>query len=83
MGFIQNADTLATTPQRKVVLQLIESAFAAIQPHHVLQKNFLRNDTLLTISDQQFDLSSYDRVFVVGFGKDQQVFVNWKPWVRI
>jgi len=69
MGFIQNADTLATTPQRKVVLQLIESAFAAIQPHHVLQKNFLRNDTLLTISDQQFDLSSYDRVFVVGFGK--------------
>lgn len=69
MGFIQNFDTLARTPQRKVVLQLIEEALSAIAPHHILQKNFLRNGTLLTISDQQFDLSSFDRVFVVGFGK--------------
>lgn len=69
MGFIKNFDALVTTPQRNIVLQLIESAFAAIQPHNVLQKNFLRNESLLTISDQQFDLSSYDRVFVVGFGK--------------
>ncbi len=69
MGFIKNLDTLAKTPQRKIVLQLVEEALASIQAPTVLAKNFIRNENLLTISDQEFDLASYDRVFVVGFGK--------------
>nr|MBP9719459.1 DUF4147 domain-containing protein [Candidatus Levybacteria bacterium] len=69
MVFIKNTDTLSKTPQRKVVLQLIEAALSSIQAPTVLSKNFLRNENLLTISDQQFDLASFDRVFVVGFGK--------------
>ena len=56
MEFVQNADVLSKTPQRKVVLQLVNEALSAIQPHTVLQKNFLRSGDLLTISDQQFDL---------------------------
>lgn len=69
MGFVKNIDTLAKTPQRGIVLQLIETALASIQAPRVLEKNFLKNGNLLTIADQQFDLATFERVFVVGFGK--------------
>lgn len=69
MGFIQNFDTVAKTPQRKVVLELVESALASIQAPTVVGKQFQRKGNLLTIADKEFDLSAYDRVFVVGFGK--------------
>lgn len=69
MTFIKNADTLFITPQRKVILELVETAYESIQPHNVLQKNVVRNGDLLTISDQEFDLSAFERVFIVGFGK--------------
>ncbi len=69
MEFIKNFDTLASSPQRKVVLDLVEAAFESIQPDHVVNKQFkVENDTI-TISDKEFDLKNYDRVFLIGFGK--------------
>lgn len=69
MSIIKNYDQLATTPQRKIVLSLIESAFEAIKPIHVLDKKFrLENDTLI-ILDKNYDLSKYEQIFLVGFGK--------------
>jgi len=69
MGFIKNTDILDSTPQRHLVLQLIEQAYESIKPQNVLEKNVVRNGDLLTISDQEFDLASFERVFIVGFGK--------------
>ncbi|MDE2025654.1 MAG: DUF4147 domain-containing protein [Patescibacteria group bacterium] len=69
MGVIKNFDQLATSPQRKVVLQLIEEAFASIQPSHVFNQHIQRNGDELTIQGQTFDLSQFEKVFVVGFGK--------------
>lgn len=69
MGFVKNLDVLTTTPQRKVVLELIESAFESIQPDHAMEHNFKIEDNTLTISDQTFDLSSFNRVLLIGFGK--------------
>jgi glycerate-2-kinase len=69
MGYIKNYDQLATNPDRKLVLDLIEAAYTAIQPKHVFEHNFsLENDTL-KIFDQTFDLSKFERIFLLGFGK--------------
>ena len=69
MGFIKNFDALSTTPDRNVVLQLVEAAFAAIQPEKVLAEKFKRDGNMLHIGDQQFDLQNFDRVFMIAFGK--------------
>jgi len=57
MGFIQNYSELATTPERKIVLDLIETAISSIQPEKVLENFTLE------------DLDRYERVFLIGFGK--------------
>jgi glycerate-2-kinase len=69
MGFIQNYSQLAKTPERKIVLDLIEAAFTSIQPDHVLKNHFTLSMNTLTIQNQTFDLSSFNRIFLVGIGK--------------
>lgn len=69
MAYIKNFDQLATSPLRKVVLQLIETALASIAPLQVMNTHFRLQDSVLSIQNKQYDLSKYQRVFVVGFGK--------------
>ena len=69
MTYIKNYDQLATNDNRKVVLDLIESAYTAIQPHHVFEHNFSLDGDILKIFDQTFDLSKFNGVFLLGFGK--------------
>lgn len=69
MSYIKNFATLATSPQRKIVLELIESAFAAIAPENVLQKNLQLTGSELHVQDKLYNLSDYQRIFVIGFGK--------------
>jgi len=69
MGLIKNFDQLATTPERKIILEMIESGLQAIQPQEVLKNNFIVSDSLLQIQDKKFDLKNFTRVFLVGFGK--------------
>jgi glycerate 2-kinase len=68
MGYIKNYDQLATNDNRKIVLQLVESAFSAIQPEEVF-KNFSLENQTLKILDKSFEISNFDRVFLLGFGK--------------
>lgn len=69
MGVIKNFDTLSSTPQRKVVLSLIESAFLAISPKHIMESEFITDGLRLTIKNTEYMLSDYERIFLVGFGK--------------
>lgn len=69
MRYIKNHDILATNENRKVVLELIETAFAAIQPDQVFDNHFSLSNQKLKILDKTFDLSKFERVFLVGFGK--------------
>lgn len=69
MPFIKNFDNLAKTPQRKIVLELLEAALQSIQPDHVIEHNFSVTNDLLRIVDKEFKLSDYKRVFLIGFGK--------------
>ncbi len=67
--FIKNFDQLAITPQRKIVLQLIEEALSSIQSENVINREVKVENNKLTIMDKTFDLSSFNRVFLIGFGK--------------
>lgn len=66
---IKNFDELAKTPQRKIVLEIINAALEAIQPHNVLEKNISLKDSLFTIQGKTYDLRLFERVFFIGFGK--------------
>jgi len=55
--FVKNFNELNTTPQRKIVLELIETAISAIQPEEVLK-------------DFKIDgLEQYENIYLIGFGK--------------
>ncbi|HSA84347.1 MAG TPA: DUF4147 domain-containing protein [Patescibacteria group bacterium] len=69
MPVIKNYDQLATNENRKVVLQLIEEAFAAITPQHVFAHHFSLQNNSLKIQDKTFDLAKFERIHLVGFGK--------------
>lgn len=69
MGFIKNYDQLAITDQRKVALELVESAFSSIAPENVLDTSFSLQGSVLTINSQVFDLDNFRRTILIGFGK--------------
>lgn len=69
MRYIKNYDQLATNDNRKVVLELAEAAFASIAPQEVFKQNLSLTDNILKIQDQTYDLTKFDRIFLVGFGK--------------
>ncbi|MBF8250147.1 MAG: Hydroxypyruvate reductase [Candidatus Levybacteria bacterium] len=69
MGLIKNFDSLNKTPERKICLELIESALFSIQPQNIISKNFSLNENILTIQEETFDLSLFERIFLLGFGK--------------
>lgn len=57
MGFVKNFDQLATTPERKIVLELIEAALSSIQPEEILKNFKIEN------------IEKYEHVYLIGFGK--------------
>jgi len=69
MTLIKNFESLNKTPERKICLELIETALASIQPQSIIAKNFSLNGSLLTIQDKTIDLTRFERIFLLGFGK--------------
>ena len=69
MGYIKNYDTLAINDNRKIVLQMIEAAYASIAPSEVFKKDFILDGKVLKIQGKTFDLTNFERIFLVGFGK--------------
>jgi hydroxypyruvate reductase len=64
-----STQSLRDHPRGEFVMQMIESALAAIEPAAAVRR-FLRCDgTLLLIGDQHYDLQTIDRVIGVAFGK--------------
>src|SRR5438105_5008308 len=76
MGLIKNFDKLATTPERNIVLQLVETGLASVQPHQEVSKRItIGNPTtnsgnnILKIDEHEYDLSNFERIHLIGFGK--------------
>lgn len=73
---IKNYDQLNISPERKIVLDLIEEAFRSIEPRFVMENNFKLHDNILTIRNETFDLSNFERIFLIGFGKGSSGIVK-------
>lgn len=69
MGFIKNYDALAKTPQRKVVLDLIEEGLDAIQPEKVINQEIKLQDKKLIIKGAEIDLTNFQNLYLIGLGK--------------
>lgn len=67
--FIKNFHQLAKTPERKIVLSLVEAAFESIQPEEVFKEKIQRHGPILEIDGKEFNLEDFDRVFLLGIGK--------------
>jgi glycerate 2-kinase len=69
MPLIGNFKDLSTSFQRETVLKIIESGLESIQPRKALKNNFILDGTKLMISNQEYDLKKFNRIFLIGFGK--------------
>lgn len=70
MGVIKNYDKLNLNENRKIALDLIETAFASITPEEIFKKNFsLSPNKILQLNNEHFDLNDYENVYLIGFGK--------------
>jgi len=69
MGLIKNFSELAKTPQRRIVLDLIEEGLSSVQPENVLSSKISLQGSILKIQDSQLNLEDFERIFLIGFGK--------------
>jgi glycerate-2-kinase len=66
---IKNFNELATTANRDIVLQIMESGLEAINTEKVIFNSIKLEGDVLKVSGKDFDLSKFKNIKVVGFGK--------------
>lgn len=69
MQRVKNYRQLNTSQQRKIVLDLIECALEAIDPENVFKTHFKLDGRMLWVKDRSVDLSNFEKIFLLGFGK--------------
>ena len=66
---IKNKKQLAKTKLRKDVLEILEAGLNAIQLKPVLKNKIRVNKNYLIIDNNKFDLNSFEKIGIIGFGK--------------
>ncbi|HAS80658.1 MAG: Glycerate 2-kinase [Candidatus Nomurabacteria bacterium GW2011_GWE1_32_28] len=66
---IKNFDELAITPNRKIVLEIMEAGYAAVSTEKVIDSSIFIVGNVLTIKGKEFNLSKFKNIKIVGFGK--------------
>ncbi len=66
---IKNFDQIATTPNRKMALEIVESGLLAINTDKVIESSVSLIGNNLFIKGKGFNLAKYKRIKIVGFGK--------------
>jgi glycerate-2-kinase len=69
MSYIKNIKELSKNKQRSAVLSLVESAYKSIDPKNILDESILYNNGILTVQNQEFILSKYKKIYLLGIGK--------------
>ncbi len=69
MHIIKNYDEINVSPERKILLDLIEAGLDSIQPNEIFSKNVKVTDNVLHIKDTQYNLNDYSNIYILGFGK--------------
>lgn len=73
--YIKNFKELAITKEREDLLNIINSAYEAIDTTEIINHNISMNNHTLTISDKTFDTNNFKNIHVIGFGKASSVAV--------
>lgn len=68
-SLIKNFEELATSPNRKTALEIMEAGIEAINTEEVISKSISLEGDVLNINGESFDLSLFEKIKVVGFGK--------------
>lgn len=66
---VKNFKELATTANRDMALQIMEAGLEAINTEKVILNSVKLENNTLKVSGQDFDLSKFKNIKVVGFGK--------------
>lgn len=68
-SWIKNFDQLATTPNRKNALKIVEAGLDAIDTQEVIKNKIKLEGDILFVDGESFDLNKFKNIKVVGFGK--------------
>lgn len=74
--WIKNKSQLATSPERKVVLDIIEAGLDSIDTKKIIKSSVSLVGKILTIKDKVFDISDTENIYVIGFGKPSCLAVS-------
>jgi len=66
---IKNFKSLASTPERKMVLEVANAGIESALPDLIIQENVSLDKNILIIKDKKFDLSKIKKLYVLGVGK--------------
>jgi len=69
VAIINNYNELNISPERKVIIDLVEAGLESIQPQNVFQKNVRLDGNILSIQNQTYNLDEYSNIYILGFGK--------------
>ena len=67
--FIKNFDELATTPNRKIALEIVEAGFDAISTEKIVNSSVSLAGNFLFIKGKEYNLTKFKEIKIVGFGK--------------
>ncbi len=68
-NLINNFNDLAITENRRLALAIAEAGLESINTQNVIMSHVRLKDNILSIKDKNFDLSKFEKIKVVGFGK--------------
>lgn len=68
-AIIKNIHQLATTPERQMVLDIVEAGFNSINTERVVENAVKINEDKLSIKGHSFELKNIDHIYIIGFGK--------------
>lgn len=57
------------TKKKQQLLQIVESAIAAVSPDPAMRASVIRDGDTLTVDGVKYNLANYERIFVIGAGK--------------
>ncbi|MBU0999363.1 DUF4147 domain-containing protein [Patescibacteria group bacterium] len=69
INLIKNIDDLATTPNRKMALEVIEAGLEAISTEKIIQDKIKLENNILSVNGEGFDLNKFKNIKIIGFGK--------------
>ncbi len=66
---IKNFESLAVSPERRKILEIVEEGFRAIDTHAVAQRSVQRFGKKIVVGGEEIALQGETRVFLVSIGK--------------